>query len=1357
MTVYKIIIIALFSLLSTICPKCLAQKSLPLVSAEEQENSVFLSSDFKEFRSLTVNEGFTRNSVFEIFQDEAGFLWFGSWDGVYRYDGSQLKHIYNSYTVDAKFRHYIAVIIEDDNHRIWMGTSKGIVIWDADKEQLIPFADIVVDGGTIEKGVKSICKDQEGNVWILTGAGIYVFSQQSQKLTDVTYLFKDNIKAANLIYIDRQHKIWLATNNFGIYKIESAGESAGQEQRWKLVEDELFGGFKTANVSSFFQDSQSNYWLGINRGIRLVRADNKSSLKIGAQGNSLFLPEDIHALRVTSFAEGDGYLYATTNQGLFVYSLNHSQHTWIQPDYSERGCLTDKSLKKVLVDREGGIWIGSFYGGVNYLAPTAGNFTQYIDVNKHLSGHVVSGVAEDGNGNIWMAVEDGGVALWNRTDKTVTNFTRRSQTVYNPSRTNVQSIFADDKYVYVGTFGGGLDIIDVKTMKSKNYRSTNTFPDALSNSVYAFYRASQHFLFVGGIDGLYYLDFMENECHRIPNVRGKVNCIIQAHNGDYWVSTIYHGVFLFERKSQRWRHLVHEPGDSTTIACNDINTMMAGDNSVYLGTQGKGLWEYSYADNEFHPIAAEVLGKSLIFKILGEGDSLWITTNRGLYSYNRVTRTIQQFTSKDGLCSDLFKENSGIITSDGLYIVGGVNGINCFRPSNLRYSLKKPQVILTELYLLNKPVNMKSEDSPLEKSFSYSDRLEINQKDNDIAFRFSSSSHNDPNKNKYEYMLEPFDKEWQRTVQLNNNATYTNLPAGEYVFKVRTSNGISDWSDVRQLALTVHPYWWASFPMQVFYMLFLLAIVLFLVRRSKKQKKEEMRMFRFEKEQEVYRSKMEFFTCVVHEIRTPLTLILGPLSNIMRKTGRIEEVKSELNIIQRNGNRLMSLVNQLMDFRKVEEQSYTVQMSHVDLGDLVKQITSEFKLYNVNKPINIQLTFPDTPCWGNVDRDAFMKILSNLLSNAMKFTEDRIEVGIEAVKGDKYWNVYVRDNGCGIAQDDQESIFDTFYQVNQNRPSDYIGSGIGLFVVRRLLELQGGSISLESEVGKGSCFKAQVQRVAPPDIVLAPQEVLPSDLQEQDDQDSCSECKHLLVVEDNEEMRNYIASVLAEKYNVDTCPNGKSALEYISKHVYDLIITDLMMPEMDGMTLCKRLKSNSLTCHIPVIILTAKDDENSQKEGFESMADLYVTKPFSSDVLNSQIKALINIRERLRKQFYSEPESTTEVLCTSNSDKIFLENLDDLILQNLEDCNISVDSIAKNMALGRSVFYQKVKGITGLTPNEYIRTFRLKKAAAMFHNGESRISEVCYRVGFSSPSYFAKRFTLQFGISPSDYLKKLHR
>ena len=1340
------------------------------MSAKDSKNNAIsptqkssLVRGLQDFRYLTVNDGFTRNSIFKILQDKEGFVWFGSWDGVYRYDGTQLSMIYCTHNGGrSKKRQVINDLLEDDKQRIWIATSRGIAIWDAVYESLVPFSDIVLTGQKMNASVKSFCKDKKGNIWIVTAQDLYYFDIHNGNLSNMSKLCDGKIKvnAINRIYLDKKQQLWMGTNVHGVYRMDTVVVKPGENdeyKKWSLVEDARFKSFRHMSVNAIHQDINHDYWIGTNRKVFRVPSTLNDTVTGNVEKIGTFTFNTSVAIRVADFDETDDNIFAATNQGLFVYSLSTQKHVWVHPNYSVEGYLNDKNLRDLAVDHEGGLWIGTYYGGVNYLPPTTGNFSSFLDVNNHLGGHVVSGVAEDKNGNIWLGIEDGGVAFWDRKHNNIHKFNGSGEKkTYSPSRINVQTIYSDGPYVYVGTYGGGLDIIDVDNNTSRNINSVNTYPDKLSVAVYAILKTENKVLLLGGIDGLFTYNLNTNKLYKIPEVVGKVNNIIKDENGDYWVSTLFNGIYCYSKRTNKWTNYVYEENDTTSVACTDINTILALNSSIYIGTQANGLWEFRTKENKFYSLLPDSFGNTLIFKIFTYGDCFWLTTNKGLISYNRVTKQAQRYTVEDGLRSNLYKENSGIITSDGWFIVGGVNGINCFKPSELKSSLVKPNVLLTELRLFNQPVNLHTKDSPLQKSFPYTDFLEINQRHNNVVFKFSSSSYNDANKNKFQYKLEPFERDWQTTTQLNNSATYTNLPSGNYVFRVRTSNGEGVWSDEKCLNLKVQPYWWRSIPMKVVYAIVLFVMVFLLLRRNQQKKREEMRLFRFEKEQEVYHSKMEFFTFMVHEIRTPLTLILGPLSAIMKKTGRIEDVVGDLRIIERNGQRLLSLVNQLMDFRKVEERSYTVKMGTVDLKELVSQITSDFKIYKMQKPIHFEILLPEEECWANIDREAFTKVLANLLSNATKFTKDRIEVGLVSDDDKTVWKVYVRDNGRGVPKEEQSSIFESFYQVHQDLPGDYIGTGIGLFVVRRLLELQGGHIRLESKLGEGACFIATVKKMEAPVQVEEQREKVTHDVkfEEPPHEGSQEVRKRLLVVDDNDEMRAYIASLLEGKFDIDTCENGKVALSLAAKNEYDLVITDLMMPVMDGMTLCKMLKDQQATSHIPVIILTAKDDESSQKEGFESEADLYVIKPFSAEVFVSQVKAVIHNRERMHKQFYAEPETTAEVLCTNDSDKEFLEKFDVLINQNLENCNLSVDELAAEMALGRSVFYQKVKGVTGLTPNEYVRTFRLKKAVTLFQNGENRINEVCYRVGFSSPSYFTKRFTLQFGISPSDYLKK---
>ena len=1328
---------------------------------EHQTVATSVSTDMRFFNYLTVNDGFSRNSIHAILQDKYGFMWFLLWDGLYRFDGKNLTHIEaTNFQKQGKHRN-INTFVSDGNGNIWMGTTDNIVIWDAAQQRVIDFKDKTEEGKIFAGAVNKLKRDRYNNIWILNkNRNIVIYNQQQGEFKDISDILKGkDIKIQN-IYIDHQDQVWITTSANGVFQLKGDGTNKNPFycNQWKLFENPLFKSFEDRNVVEMYQDSHNHYWLGTKRAIFRVAPAAEGKAPVVYQFEN-WDKKNKH-IRISDFEEYNHTLYGATNQGLFTFDFNTEKAEWKLPDYTEENRLNDKSLTSICIDRENGMWIASYYGGVNYMHPTNKNFVQFIDLNKNIQGHVISGITEDKNGNIWMAVEDNGICLWNRKTNTIQNFNHNSQTVYHPSWHNVQSIYADGNFLYVGMFIGGLDIVNLDNYSHVNLNQRNTHPSALPNNIYSFHKLNEKTLLVGTLNGLFELNTQNHETRRIKGIEGKVNCIAQDEAGDLWVSTLSEGFYWHQQTNNQWHQFKASSTDSTQNIDNSITTIYPLNPSIFVGTQGNGLWVFNKTTQTAEPVAPKIFRKSIIFNIIQKGEILWITTNKGLFAYNITNQQTKQYTLQDGLRSNQFKENSGITTSDNAIIIGGLNGFNYFKPTLLSNNQVMPEVILTDFYLFNQSANIHDEDSPLKQSITCTDHLDLNQKHHSFSFKFSSTSYCDPSKNKFEYKLEPFEKDWQHTHGSSNMANYTNLPSGEYIFHVRTSNGEGIWSKEKCISVTIHPYWWLSWPMKVLYLFLLIGIIAHFILRYRNKKREEMRIFRMEKDKEVYESKMRFFTCMVHEIRTPLTLILGPLNNAMKKEKEVKEVLPDLQIIERNGKRLLTLVNQLMDFRKIEDKSYVAQLTAVNIKELIHQIAKDFHYYNIRKEVNFEYVLPEEECWATLDREGFTKVMVNLLSNAMKFTKDHIKIELSRTPDGKYWQTSVQDNGKGIPVEEQNAIFESFYQVHQDLPGDFVGTGIGLFVVKRLQKLQHGDIRVESESGKGANFiitnllaEAPVQEKDGADEEKTEiQEPQPK----KDDQTSISgnQKKRLLIAEDNEEMRKYITSLFTEKYEVDSCENGKKALEATVSQNYDLIITDLMMPVMDGMTLCRTLKKQGNTCHIPIIILTAKDDENSQMEGYESEADMYVTKPFSAEVLQSRVKSILRNREHLRHKFFTEPETTAEVFYTNDSDKDFLEKLDQIINQKLSDCNIPIDEVATEMAMGRSTFYQKVKGVTGLTPNDYIRTYRLKKAVTLFQKGETRINEVCYRVGFSSPSYFTKRFSQQFGISPSDYLKK---
>lgn len=1295
-----------------------------------------------QFSHLTVNEGFARNAVFCTLQDEQGFMWFGTWDGLYRYDGTELKQICHQPLQGIAREQTIRILSEDHSHHIWMGTDYGIALWDTERECTVPFTARTAGGDGIRSSVSTIYKDDCRCIWIgLENGMLYRFDEDTGLLTPYAEMPGSAIRD---IHRDKEGTLRIVTAHHGVYRYEKTAQGT------RFTPDQLFSA-PGKQGKHLFQDSENCFWYATGTSVYRITPSGTIMPFPQTAGSEHALPRDADIRDIT---ENQQDIYIGTSEGLFVYSLTDNTSFHLQADYKNRHGLNDESIEHLYVDREQGLWVSTFYGGINYLSPTSGNFQRHEDINSLINGHVISSISEDGQGNVWMGIEDNGVCLWNRREQTLTNYGKNTEGAFHPSADNVQAILWDDGMLYIGLSGKGMGIVNPTTGSLRNYQSNSFGPHTFDNHVYAFWKDRKKVLWVGTSRGLFLFDIRTESIRPVEEITDtKVNCITEGTGGDVWISTLGKGVFRYKTLTGQWKQYAHLQPDSSVRYPNHITTLAAEAQDLYVGTQGNGLWKYNARTDRFSPIAVPELEDKYIFRILPHGQNLWITTNKGLFCYTPASQTLKHYTSEDGLRSNQFKVNSGLQTKDGLFIIGGVNGFNAFYESDLHTNGIVPNVACTHLYLRNRPTDPHTDGSPLKESITHTRHLTLRQSDLQFAIRFATLSYSNTAKNKIRYRLEPFEKEWQPANEANT-AVYTNLPAGDYVFHLQGSNGNGLWGAERTLAITILPYWWLSPSMKAVYvLLFIIALALAAMHFRRKQAKA-IKLMEIKKRQEIYRSKMEFFTCMVHEIRTPLTLIIGPLKTLMRHKGNIEEKRSELLMMERNGQRLLSLVNQLMDFRKVEEKSYTIQLQPIDIREQIKKICSDFHFRLQQQSVCLELHLPDTPCYAQADAEAFAKILTNLLSNAIKFTRDRISIFLRQAEGEPSgWLLDVKDNGCGMEEEEMKHIFESFYQIRSSSPDNPNGTGIGLFLVHRLLALHGGRISVTSTPDEGSCFTAYLPACDPPNsgenTHLKPQESdeTPNNATEE-------KRKKILVVEDDKDMQQYILSILGNTFHTTACDNGEEALDEAGKENYDLIITDLMMPRMDGMELARHLRADLSTSHIPIIMLTAKDDEASQLEGFKTGIDLYIVKPFSSGVLKAQIRALTTNRERKASAFNNNPAASAATLCDNETDRLFMEKLDHCIEQQLSDSSLSVDSLAAELSIGRSLFYQKVKAISGLTPNDYLRTYRLKKAALLIRNGDMRINEVCYQVGFSSPSYFTKRFTAQFGVSPSEYARQ---
>ena len=742
-------------------------------------------------------------------------------------------------------------------------------------------------------------------------------------------------------------------------------------------------------------------------------------------------------------------------------------------------------------------------------------------------------------------------------------------------------------------------------------------------------------------------------------------------------------------------------------------------------------------------------------------DFLWLTTNNGLVCFQPTTGMMKVYTTSNGLLGDQFNYRSSFETEDGTIYLGSIDGFIAFNPKNFSENKFLPSIVITDFFLFGKEVYAGEPGSPLEKSITFSDQLVLQSNQNSFSFRVAALDFQAPKTSRIMYKLEGFDTDWL-TVGESPIVTYSNLRYGDYTFRVKVANSDGVWSD-DEVVLEVHilpPFYLSIWAYCAYALLIIgcsLQIVVYFKRRSNSKHRRQMEKFEQEKEREVYHAKIDFFTNVAHEIRTPLTLIKGPLENIILKKQVDAETREDLNVMKQNTERLLNLTNQLLDFRKTESQGFRLNFAKCNVTEVLKETHVRFTSLAKQKGLEFTLQVPEKDFYAHVNREAFTKIISNLLNNGVKYAESYVHIFLEVSEADNNNSFRIRteNDGVIIPNEMKEEIFKPFVRFNEKEDGKVTtGTGIGLALSRSLAELHQGTLAMgEGEENNTFCLTLPI--VQDMTITLTPEpeagmdkvsEISAGEVEKKDNRPT------VLVVEDNPDMLAFVVRQLSKEYAVLTATNGEEALQVLDGNYVNLVVSDVVMPVMDGFELCKRIKSDLNYSHIPVILLTAKTNIQSKIEGMELGADAYLEKPFSVEYLQACASSLIQNREKLRKAFAQSPFVAANTMALTKADEDFIKKLNEVIQVNYSNPEFSMDDMADSLNMSRSNFYRKIKGVLDLSPNEYLRLERLKKAAQLLKEGENRVNEICYMVGFNSPSYFAKCFQKQFGVLPKDFV-----
>ncbi|WP_320969388.1 two-component regulator propeller domain-containing protein [Bacteroides nordii] len=1311
------------------------------------------------FVHIGLKEGLSHNTVFDIVQDRDGYIWVATKNGLNRYNGYNFTTYHHDEEDSCSIgSDYIRACTIDLKGNVWLGTAAGLSLYDAERECFENFVCMTGEKLLSINGIvplnekrllvyeirktmllfdiesRSFLSDSfpaalatlapqdillhGDNLCIGTDRGVFLYSLSQRTLKKLLSCEKGHKLFVRDILLQDSNLLWVATEGDGLFRIN----------------------LQTEEITHYIHRAEKKYSISSDQ-LRSLALDPQNRLWVGA----------INGLNIYNEQEDDFHIY------------HHNPE--------EKGSLSHSSIRSIFMDTQGGMWLGTYYGGLNYYHPYKERFLtfEYNFVDNSLSDNVIESILEDKKGGLWIGTNSGGLNHYDFRTQQFTVYTMEEGLGAN----NVRTIAEDEKSgrVYIGTHMGGLCVLDRRTGHIEQYKDmksvhcitpttngeywlssmdavmcfnsrTHTFTriDSLENgqpmqdkAITAIVYDSKlrlWFLSENGINVYTEKDGVLSPCSVLPEMApfaDKITTCLhesQQQPGVFWIGT-HHGIYYFNEKT----------------------------GSVKQYTTRQGL-----PNNVVHGILEDETGR------------LWLSTDQGVSCFQPSTEQFRNYTVDDGLQSNLF--NRGCCrTADGRMYFGGINGITTFKPETLMDNPYTPPVNITTLKLFNKTVKPGDESGLLKKSIAQTGHITLEHSQSMISIGFGVLNYMSGNRNTFAYMLEGYDREWYYTC--NREVSYTNLPHGTYCFKVKAANNDGKWNDnPTELKITVLPVWYKTWwALGIFVIIFFLIVfATFRYYWIRKSMKIQLNMERMDKERlaEVNEMKLRFFANISHELRTPLTMILAPLEDLFTLVDDYKMYKL-LRYIQNNANRLLYLVNQLLDYRRADSGVLKLRVKPVCVHDVIK---NNFLLYDlIAQRKKLSYYFHSDMGEKHVWCDPYYLelIVNNLLSNAFKNIGKGKSISVLLKEEDHTLVLQVVDTGNGISADQQAKIFEYFYQTNYKN----MGSGIGLSLVKHLVELHHGRIELESKEGVGSTFSVYLpteeSAYQPDEKVFEQEENQPEvsinqklyaieekeEYSEIEETEGEEEQEKILIVEDFPDVRRYLSEELGKSYQLVEASNGKEALELMQEHEFGLILTDVNMPVMDGLQFCKQVKQSLYTCHIPIIILSAKIDLQEQLEGLQVGADDYIPKPFSLSLIKAKIKNLFRTRHYIIEHYTQSLEVDPKKIALNQLDEELLKKALVIVEKNLDNTDFSTEDFAREMLMSRSNLHLKIKALTGGSTSDFIHKVRFNKACKLMKEKQYSIAEISMMVGFSTPSYFTTSFKRFFGYSPSEYINSL--
>jgi signal transduction histidine kinase/ligand-binding sensor domain-containing protein/DNA-binding response OmpR family regulator len=1342
---------------------------------------VFSQAPAINFKHIQNEDGLSNSTIECIYQDGRGFVWFGTRDGLNRYDGYKIKVFKTNDSIATSISdNFITCLFQDKSQQLWIGTANGLNSFDPVTNSFTRYKYTGKPGSISYNYISSIVEENNNRLLISTlGGGLNIFDKTTRSFTSLRQNGTAKGPASDKIYClykDSRGNTWVgsdagiqifdAENAFfktpaAISNVNNAVTAIKEDKGGNLIIGTAGNGLYLFNqqfntLKQFSHSATDNASISSNL-VRAIWVTASGKIWTGTVNGGLDLfdpvsgrffnykyepgdPQSLSQRTVSALYEDnqENLWVGTHRGGVNIYMPKTEKFSLYRQERSDNS-LSYNDVKSFCEDREGNIWIGTDGGGLNLFDKNKQTFSH--PVSAHIIGPEVLGITEDSNGKLWIATWGGGLCNLDYKSRAISRFTNNPADSTSISSNFIQSIFEDSrKRLWIATYYGGLNLFDQRTKKFSLVKTSSSGKTKISGS--------------------------------------HVVSINEDKSGNIWIGTDDGGLNCLHQSTGEFVHYFNDDEKKPDLRIIFIDSH----NRLWIGQ--RGLYLFNEKQNTFELFTKKAgLSDEFIKGIVEDNNGIfWITTSNGLTRFNPSTLEFKKYNTADGLQGMEFEANAFLKTRDGQIFFGGVNGFNSFYPKNIFTNNFIPPVYITDLQISNDP----NASAKQKEDISYTHKVVLSYKQSTFAFSFAALNFVASENNKFAYKLDGWDKVWLEAGN-DRKASYTNVSPGTYTFRVKASNNDGIWNETGQtITIVITPPFWATWWFKTIVALIVGAVAYNIYQNKRKLERQKLEE---EKKEEVHQMQLQFFTNISHEFRTPLSLIMGPAEKLMAEKSTSQNNQYH-KVIYRNAHRLMNLINELMDFRKAESGILKLHAMPGNMELFLQEIAEEFSEAASEKNIHFSVSTSGIPAETWFDRQILEKILINLIGNSFKYTASGGTITVQALASMEGYKpsfennlniasdykplqtIYLRvtDNGIGISKESIVHLFERYYKVSDS----HMGYGIGLAFVKSITALHKGSIRVFSERNKGteiivalpcsredfddherwmnnqpanSTFAGAYNREEKPEDMPVEEEPLPEN----------EEAPLILIVDDNDELRNFLKDSIGKKYRIAEAANGRDGLELAKSTHPDLIISDIMMPVMNGVDLCRQVKDDVEISDIPFLMLTAKESLQSKIEGTDSGADHYFTKPISINLLEKTIDNIFKQKEKLKEKYRRDHYSEVKDIVQNSKDKDFLQELINVIETHISSPEMDINYICTQIGMSRTSLYHKIKSITGQSIGEFIRSIRLKKAAQLLTEEDISITEAMYNVGIQTQSYFTKAFKAEFGKTPSQFLKELKR